>query len=63
MFQVSAIPHVRGAEELELKRQAAELQRLRGLLALLLHHWELHGYPRRQDGAQSTLLVPIVSKG
>ena len=41
--QVSAIPHVRGAEELELKRQAAELQRLRGLLALLLHHWELYG--------------------
>ena len=35
--QVSAIPHVRGAEELELKRQAAELKRFRGLLGVLLH--------------------------
>jgi hypothetical protein len=59
--QVSAIPHVRDPEELELKRQAAELQRLRGLLGLLyillLSHGVLHGifrvHERRQDGAQS----------
>ena len=41
--QVSAIPHVRDPEELELKRQAAELQRLRGLLGILLSHGVLHG--------------------